>query len=250
MGFSSYYTRAYGGARETNAAIRARNAARISAPSRRVVRAPSAPTKPSLSAEAKTAWEQAIAQYGPEGGYGKGVEAGLERGQVKATTSGMQSLVSAGLAGTTMAAGLGKKYEEEVAAPARARVESTRAQAISGLRAGMAGAIQRGYETSEDRALRERLAASQQNLSYAQMESSARLSAGSLASQEAMARMRTESREYGAGGGGATPAGGATQHAGQVPSPFARTGGGYSPPMKGWGGGIMAPQPGLASQYT
>ena len=110
-----------------------------------------------LPGAARTAWEQAIAQYGPEGGYGKGVEAGLERGRVQATTSGMQSLVSAGLAGTTMAAGLGKKYEEEVAVPARARVEETRAQAIAGLRAGLAGAEQRGYETAEDRALRERL---------------------------------------------------------------------------------------------
>lgn len=114
--------------------------------------------KPVLSKKARTAWEQAIAGYGPEGGYGKGVEAGLKRGKTQAVASGMQSLVSAGLAGTTMAAGIGKKYEEEVATPARARVEETRAIAIANLKAALAGAEQRGYETAEDRALRERLA--------------------------------------------------------------------------------------------
>ena len=114
--------------------------------------------KQTLSKKARTAWEQAIAQYGPEGGYGKGVEAGLKRGGTQAVASGMQSLVSSGLASTTMAAGLGKKYEEEVAAPARARVEETRAAAIANLQAGLAGAEQRGFETAEDRALRERLA--------------------------------------------------------------------------------------------
>ncbi len=115
--------------------------------------APAAPATPAgLSPSARALWEKALAHYKPGGGFGAGVEAGLERGRVKSTASGMQNLVSAGLAGTTMAAGLGKKYEEEVAAPTRARVESARAEAISGLQAGMAGAEQRGYETAADRA--------------------------------------------------------------------------------------------------
>lgn len=105
-----------------------------------------------MSASARAMWEKALAHYAPGGGYGKGVEAGLERGRVKSTASGMQNLVSAGLAGTTMAAGLGKKYEEEVAAPTRARVEGARAEAIANIQMGMAGAEQRGYETAQDRA--------------------------------------------------------------------------------------------------
>ena len=117
--------------------------------------------RPTLTKGASKAWKTAIAQYAPGGGFGEGVEAGLERGRVKSVSSGMQSLVSSGLAGTTMAAGLGKKFEEEVADPARARVESTRAQAISNLQAGYAGAQQRGYETAEDRALRQRLSSQQ-----------------------------------------------------------------------------------------
>ncbi len=126
-------------------------------------KATSAPTAPagtagaatagsSMSPSARSAYEKALAHYKPGGGYGAGVEAGLERGRVKSTASGMQNLVSAGLAGTTMAAGLGKKYEEEVAAPTRARVEGARAEAIAGIQMSMAGTEQRGYESAQDRA--------------------------------------------------------------------------------------------------
>ena len=177
-----------------------------------------------LPGAARTAWEQAIAQYGPEGGFGKGVEAGLERGRTKAVSSGMQSLVSAGLAGTTQAAGLGKRYEEEVAMPTRARVEETRAQAVAGLQAGLAGAEQRGYETAEDRALRERISTrqisaqrdisgGQAGLGYAQLRSRERLSAQQLALREQASRAKTEQRggenfyAQPAGGYGGGPAG-------------------------------------------
>ena len=85
---------------------------------------------------------EAKAYYQPGGGFGKGVEAGLERGRTKAMASGMQGLVSAGLAGTTMAGGLGKKYEEEVAAPTRFNVEDQRAQALSGIAMQQAGMSQ------------------------------------------------------------------------------------------------------------
>jgi len=174
---------------------------------------PTAAAKPTLSAEARTAWREAIGQYGPEGGFGKGVEAGLGRGRTKALASGMQSLVSAGLAGTTVAAGLGKRYEEEVAMPARARVEEARAEAISRLQAGLAGAEQRGYETAEERALRERLGTSQlglgyaglgaqTGLGYAQLESRERVSARDLALQEMMAKMKMTREDTGGYGGG------------------------------------------------
>ncbi|GAI23362.1 unnamed protein product, partial [marine sediment metagenome] len=118
-----------------------------------------------ISSAASEALQRAMAYYAPGGGYGAGVEAGLERGRTRAVAGGMQSLVSAGLAGTTMAAGLGKKYEEEVAMPARARVEETRAGAISGLEAMKAQIIQGATESARSRALQEylvRLQASQQ----------------------------------------------------------------------------------------
>ncbi|MCK5615812.1 hypothetical protein KAR91_78840 [Candidatus Pacearchaeota archaeon] len=111
---------------------------------------------------ALAAIQRAKAYYQPGGGFGKGVEAGLERGRVKAVSAGMQGLVGAGLAGTTMAGGLGKRYEEEVAAPARMGVEERRAQAISGIemqqagmgfQAGQAG-LQRGFQAGESAASR------------------------------------------------------------------------------------------------
>ena len=77
--------------------------------------------------------EEAIAMFQPGGGYGKGLETGLERGKKKAVAGGMQSMVSAGLAGTTMPAGLGTQYEEEVAAPARASLEESRMSQLASL---------------------------------------------------------------------------------------------------------------------
>ncbi len=106
-----------------------------------------------LSTGAKANFEKAIAQYAPEGGFGKGVEAGLERGRVKSIASGTQAMVSAGLAGTSVPAGLGKKYEEEIAAPTRAGVESERSQRLSSLYANYAGMEQGAYESSQNRSL-------------------------------------------------------------------------------------------------
>lgn len=106
-----------------------------------------------LSTGAKANFEKAIAQYAPGGGYGKGVEAGLERGRVKSIASGTQAMVSAGLAGTSVPAGLGKKYEEEVAAPTRAGVESERSQRLSSLYANYAGMEQSSYESEQNRSL-------------------------------------------------------------------------------------------------
>lgn len=107
--------------------------------------------------ETRAVFEKALARYRPGGEYGKGVEAALERGRVKSLASGMQSLVSAGLAGTTVAAGLGKKYEEEVAGPTRARVEETRAERMSSIEMALANIMQRATELRDEREERARL---------------------------------------------------------------------------------------------
>ena len=72
-------------------------------------------------------------------------------------------MVSAGLAGTSMPAGLGKKYEEEVAMPARARVEETRAQAMAGLETLKAQITQGATESARSRALQKYIAQLQSN---------------------------------------------------------------------------------------
>lgn len=124
----------------------ARVAAGVHSSQQRSYAAPAAPVGPSVAPRARTALQRAMAQYAPGGGFGKGIEAGLERGRTKALASGMQSLVSTGLAGTTMAAGLGKKYEEEVAAPTRLRLESMRAERISALEVMLAQMEQSGMQ--------------------------------------------------------------------------------------------------------
>jgi len=71
-----------------------------------------------------------IQMYKPGGSYGAGLRMDLARGQQKSVASGMQALVSSGLANTTQAAGLANKYQEEVAAPALASLEERRAQLL------------------------------------------------------------------------------------------------------------------------
>lgn len=131
--------------------------------------APGAPTAPApvkgISPTAREAFTKAIDPYRPGGEFGKGVAARLERGRTKALATGMQSLVGAGLAGTTLAAGLGKKYEEEVAAPTMAGVESERAQRLSALYAALGGAEQAAVEAGAGR----QLGYAQLGLGYAQL---------------------------------------------------------------------------------
>lgn len=86
-------------------------------------------------------FKEAKAMYAPGGGYMKGIEAQLKRGGEKAVATGMQNLAAGGLASTSMAGGLGLKYEEDVATPARATAETQRMGALAGLLQAEAGAI-------------------------------------------------------------------------------------------------------------
>ncbi|MCK5608888.1 hypothetical protein KAR91_43850 [Candidatus Pacearchaeota archaeon] len=127
------------------------------------------PAAGGVNAATLAAIQRAKALYAPGGGFGKGVETGLERGRVKAMASGMQGLVSAGLAGTTMAGGLGKKYEEEVGAPTRARVEEQRAQALSGIEMAQAGMGFQAGQAGAQRSLQLYLAQLQADLQRQEM---------------------------------------------------------------------------------
>lgn len=77
--------------------------------------------------------------YAPGGGYMAGIEAQLSRGRTRAVTGGMQGLAAAGLASTSMAGGLARKYEEEVAAPTMAQATTQRLAALAGLAQTEAG---------------------------------------------------------------------------------------------------------------
>ena len=85
-------------------------------------------------------FKEAKELYAPGGGYMKGLETQLVRGGEKAVATGMQNLAASGMAGTSMAGGLGLKYEEDVATPARATANTQRLSALAGLLQAEAGA--------------------------------------------------------------------------------------------------------------
>ncbi len=98
----------------------------------------------SLFAEAKKIYE-------PGGGFMAGTEAAISRGSKRAVASGVQQLASAGLAGTSIVGGLGKKYEEEVGMPTRAQATTARLGALAGLlqaEAGATASLATRYSTS------------------------------------------------------------------------------------------------------
>ena len=78
-------------------------------------------------------FKEAKALFAPEGAFMGGIEAQLARTEKRAVASGAQGLAAAGLAGTSMMGGLGKKFQEEVAVPALARAETTRLSSLAGL---------------------------------------------------------------------------------------------------------------------
>jgi len=95
-------------------------------------------------------WKSIEAQYLPGGGFGQGALATYERTKERDIARASQSLVSSGLYGTTITAGLGKKYEEEVGQPFKLNLEDIRQQRLSEARGGMAGFIERREDVAPD----------------------------------------------------------------------------------------------------
>ena len=88
-------------------------------------------------------FDRIIAQQEAGGTFEKATEAAIERGRTKSVAQGTQALVSSGLASTTTAAGLGKKYEEEVGTPARLQAADIQSQRLMQALTGKAGFIER-----------------------------------------------------------------------------------------------------------
>jgi len=109
--------------------------------------------------EIRGLYDEIIGRYGPGGSFGAGYEAQLERQKTKEVAAGSQALVSSGLYGTTQAAGLGKKFEEEVGAPARLKLEDIKAQAVSQAQKEKAGFIERIEDMYPDYAMMAQLMA-------------------------------------------------------------------------------------------
>ncbi|KKM66508.1 hypothetical protein LCGC14_1480440 [marine sediment metagenome] len=101
-------------------------------------------------AEAKNIYEQIIGLFQPGGQFGKGFEAQIGRAKTKSVAQGTQALVSSGLYGTTQTAGLAKKFEEEVGAPARLQMEDVRMSKYAGAMGAKAGMIERREDEYPD----------------------------------------------------------------------------------------------------
>ena len=75
--------------------------------------------------------DEIVGMYREGGAYGQGVEASLGREKTQAMATGTQSLISSGLYNTTGLAGLSGKFEEEVGAPTRMKLEDLRMDKLS-----------------------------------------------------------------------------------------------------------------------
>jgi hypothetical protein len=93
--------------------------------------------------EALGYYDQLINMFSPGGGYGKGLEASLELGFKRARASAVQGLTTSGLANTQMMAGAGQSYEEQVANPARTKLEMDRFNKLAAAYTGKAGVLER-----------------------------------------------------------------------------------------------------------
>lgn len=109
-------------------------------------------------AEAQKLYDEIIKRYQPGGEFGKGAISQYERGKVRSLASAAQNLVSSGLYGTSVTAGLGKKYEEEVGTPFRLQLEDIRMGRLSEAERGKAGLIERREDIGPDPALIAQLA--------------------------------------------------------------------------------------------
>lgn len=102
-------------------------------------------------AQVSSLFAEAKKLYAPGGEFMAGTETAISRGRKGAVASGVQELASAGLAGTSIVGGLGKKYEEEVGMPTRERATTARLGALAGLlqtEAGATASLATRYSTS------------------------------------------------------------------------------------------------------
>lgn len=86
--------------------------------------------------------------YEPGGAFQQAALADIERAKTKGVGQEMQQMISSGLYGTTTAAGVGRRWESEVGAPARLKLEDISQQrygSVLGQRAGFLERIEEPY---------------------------------------------------------------------------------------------------------
>jgi len=96
--------------------------------------------------------EAARKRFAPGGEFEKAALTGLGRARTKSIARAEQSLVSSGLYGTSIRAGLPSKFEEEVAVPFRADVTKSRLASLTNLDMTMASLAAQAEEADKARA--------------------------------------------------------------------------------------------------
>ena len=103
--------------------------------------------------------DKIIARYQPGGGFGEAATKVYEQQKGKSLASSRQNLVSAGLGGTSVGAGLETAYEQEVGQPFRLGIEEARTGALTQAMMAKAGFAEREQaRTQEERLRREQMA--------------------------------------------------------------------------------------------
>jgi hypothetical protein len=103
--------------------------------------------------EVRSILDEIIRMYGPEGSYGQSQLTMIEQQKSKDIAAAQQSLVSSGLYGTTLTAGLPSKWEQEVGMPARQKLEDLKAEKLASAKAAKAQFITDIQETPIDYSL-------------------------------------------------------------------------------------------------
>jgi hypothetical protein len=92
--------------------------------------------------EIRALFDEIIGTYAPGGSFGAGTEAMINRQKSQDLAKSTQSLISSGLYGSTMTAGLGTAWEESVGMPSRMKLEDLRTQRYTDALTGKAGFIE------------------------------------------------------------------------------------------------------------
>jgi len=89
-------------------------------------------------------------RYQPGGAFERRGLGEIERQRTKGVGKEMQQMISSGLFGTTTAAGTGRRWEADVGAPARLRLEDIMQQRLTGIQQQKAGFLERIKEPYPD----------------------------------------------------------------------------------------------------
>ena len=95
-------------------------------------------------------FDEIIARYKPGGTFGKSYLQQLGEQKVRDIGAGTQNLISSGMYGTTTTAGLPGKWEAEVGAPARLKLEDIQMERLSSAQLGKASFLERIEEPYPD----------------------------------------------------------------------------------------------------